>query len=101
MTKKLLQMQNVDEVHIEYDVLSTSEAGIIQLKEKMAKIIARIQLEERRYKEMQESYFALKKYLDIAHTIKKQLEEAKQAGEIEVNFRRKIYRNYIIKERKI
>ena len=84
MAKKLEYLQSVDEVHIEFDVLSSSEEGLNQLKEKMVKIVARMQTEEKRYKELQAEYLALKKYIEIAHKIKKELEDSKQAGEVEV-----------------
>ncbi len=83
MQRQLNELQSVDEVHIEFDVLSTSESGMLQLKEKMGKILARIDMEERRYKELQAEYLALKKYVEVAHKIKTQLEEARKAGEIE------------------
>lgn len=90
-------VQGVDEVHIEFDVLSIAEEGLNQLKQKASLIGARIEVEERRYKELQQNYFEVKKYIEAAHKIKKKLEEAKQAGEIEVNHNNE-YRNCIMKE---
>jgi len=87
MITKLNQMQSVEEIHIEYDVLSTTEEGLNQLKEKMMKILGRMENEEERYKELQAEYLALKKYVEIAHKIKKELEDAKKASQIEVNIR--------------
>jgi len=95
--RKLNNAQGVDEVHIEFDVLSITEEGLNQLKRKASLIAARIEVEERRYKELQQNYFELKKYLEAVYKIKKKLEEAKQAGEVEVN-KNKNYRSYIMRE---
>lgn len=84
MGRKLDSVQGVDEVHIEFDVLSVSEEGLNQLRRKASLIAARVEVEERRYKELQRNYFQLKKHIEAAHKVKKQLEEARQAGEVEV-----------------
>ncbi len=74
----------MDEIHIEYDILSNTESGINQIRERMAKIFARIKLQEIRYKDLQQEYFALKPKIDKAAKIKEELEESKNAGKIEV-----------------
>ena len=64
--------QNVDDVHIQIDVLSTTPQGVAQLKEKYAKLIAKFYIERNRHEDLEEEYTKLKPDL-------KKLEKTKEA----------------------
>lgn len=72
LLKELNKRQNVDDVHIQIDVLSTTPQGISQLKEKYAKLIAKFYIERNRHEDLEEDYQKLKPEL-------KKLEKAKQS----------------------
>lgn len=68
---ELEKRQNVDDIHIQIDVLSTTPQGIAQLKEKYAKLIAKFYIERNRHEDLEEEYQKLKPEL-------KKLEKAKE-----------------------
>lgn len=95
MGKKIHGIENVDEIHIEIDVLSTSESGIGELKSRYCKQISdRIickgkiemlkDLETERHKSVENEYFKIKKYVDHAREMKKQLATLKEAHKLQV-----------------
>lgn len=81
--KKLLHelntRQNVDDVHIQIDVLSTTPQGVAQLKEKYAKLIAKFYIERNRHEDLEEDYQKLKPQLKELEKTKKGIYELENA----------------------
>ena len=69
---ELNKRQNVDDIHIQIDVLSTTPQGVLQLKEKYAKLIAKFYIERNRHEDLEEEYQKLKPEL-------KRLEKTKES----------------------
>lgn len=57
---ELNKRQNVDDIHIQIDVLSTTPQGVAQLKEKYAKLIAKFYIERNRHEDLEDEYQKLK-----------------------------------------
>ena len=81
--KKLIheahQRQNVDDVHIQIDVLSTTPQGIAQLKEKYANLIAKFYIERNRHEDLEEDYQKLKPDLKTLEKTKASIYEMEKA----------------------
>jgi len=59
MVRRIAHLQNVDEVHIEIDVLAQSPQGVNALKEKYAKLMNRFEMERKRYDALEKEYFKI------------------------------------------
>ena len=59
MGRKITQAQNVDEVHIEIDVLAQTAQGLATLKDKYAKLMRRFDMEKKRYDALEKEYFKM------------------------------------------
>ena len=89
MTRRIQILQNVEEVHIEIDVLSQTQQGINTLKEKYAKLLMRYELERKRYDGLEKEYFKIEPGLTQIKKLKTQIEEVKKASdELEFHFNR-------------
>eukprot|EP00347_Sterkiella_histriomuscorum_P020316 403338277 len=89
MNKRITYLQNVDEVHIEIDVLAQTPQGINTLKERYAKLMMRFELERKRYDALEKEYFKIEPSLQQIKKIKTQIEEVQKASdELEFHFSR-------------
>lgn len=59
MNRRIQILQNVEEVHIEIDVLAQTMQGINTLKERYAKLMMRYELERKRYDSLEKEYFKI------------------------------------------
>ncbi len=71
--RKLEAIQNVNDIHIQIDVLQTTEEGTYQLREKYAKLIKKFYLEKEAHSEYEEKYQALKPKLKELETKKAEI----------------------------
>ncbi|CDW82949.1 UNKNOWN [Stylonychia lemnae] len=72
---------NVDEVHIEIDVLAQTPQGINTLKERYVKLMNRFELERKRYDALEKEYFKIEPSLQQIKKLKTQIEEVQRASE--------------------
>ena len=70
---ELNKRQNVDDIHIQIDVLSTTPQGVLQLKEKYAKLIAKFYIERNRHEDLEEEYQKLKPELKRLEKVKESI----------------------------
>jgi len=79
LLSELHKRQNVDDVHIQIDVLSTTPQGVAQLKEKYAKLIAKFYIERNRHEDLEEDYQKLKPELKKLEKTKVGIAEMEKA----------------------
>ena len=79
LNHELHKRQNVDDVHIQIDVLSTTPQGVAQLKEKYAKLIAKFYIERNRHEDLEEEYQKLKPELKKLEKVKQSICELENA----------------------
>jgi chromosome segregation ATPase len=81
LLNELHKRQNVDDVHIQIDILSTTPQGVAQLKEKYAKLIAKFYIERNRHEDLEEEYQKLKPELKKLEKTKSSICEMEKALE--------------------
>lgn len=81
MQRRITYLQNVDEVHIEIDVLAQTPQGINTLKERYAKLMMRFEMERKRYDALEKEYFKIEPALQQIKKLKTQIDEVKHASE--------------------
>ena len=61
--EQVSRLQNVDEIHIEIDVLCQTPAGVAQLKERLHKLRLRLALQQQTYDSLTNDFVAVKPQL--------------------------------------
>lgn len=82
MKTKLSRMQNVDEIHIEIDTLSTTPHGVQTLKNRYAKMMDRFAKEKERNEQYENEFFKkLQPSLERIQKLKSEIAKVAKASE--------------------
>lgn len=78
--REIDRLKNLEDVHIQIDLLMTSEPGVILLKQKLEKLLFRYSMEQKRYQTLTEQWMEIEAKQRGTDLLKQKLQEVSDAN---------------------
>lgn len=78
--RELERLRNLEDIHIQIDLLMTSEQGVIILKQKLEKLLYRYNLEQQRYQTLTSQWLDIEAKQRGSELLKQKLQEVRDAN---------------------